>query len=283
MERIYYFCAMRSMLRVLIGFILISAGAGRCYSSIVLSASTGEPVIYASVGVVNRNLGTVADTLGRFSLNIPAEYINDSIRISSIGYLPKIFAVKDIDKIADTIFLADDAMMLSEVVVKPRVIKHKTAGRKGAGGFIFIDVEGYKAAGQGLAIPLRVKKLAWLKELGFTVMTDNKPLSKMKFRVNIYRKENNEYLLQNFNPIFFDYDKSQLDNGSFTYAFPEEIMLEDGDYYIELEFLENFFNEYFIMRTKPLTGKTRYRYASQSGWETLPFGAPVYVEYDSME
>lgn len=191
MERIYYFCAMRSMLRVLIGFILISAGAGRCYSRIVLSASTGEPVIYASVGVVNRNLGTVADTLGRFSLNIPAEYINDSIRISSIGYLPKIFAVKDIDKIADTIFLADDAMMLSEVVVKPRVIKHKTAGRKGAGGFIFIDVEGYKAAGQGLAIPLRVKKLAWLKELGFTVMTDNKPLSKMKFRVNIYRKENN--------------------------------------------------------------------------------------------
>lgn len=60
-------------------------------------------------------------------------------------------------------------------------------------------------------------------------------------------------------------------------------MLEDGDYYVELEFLENFVNEIFIMRTKPLTGRTRYRYACQSDWETLPFGAPVYIEYDSVE
>lgn len=60
-------------------------------------------------------------------------------------------------------------------------------------------------------------------------------------------------------------------------------MLEDGDYYVELEFLENFANEFFIMRTKPLTVRTRYRYASQSDWEILPFGAPVYIEYDSVE
>lgn len=191
--------------------------------------------------------------------------------------------VKDIKNIPDTILLADDIVRLSEVVVKPQRIKHKTAGRKGASGFIHIEVEGYKAAGQGLATTLKVKERAWLKELGFTIVTDDKPLSRMKFRVNIYRKEEDEYMLQNFNPIYFDYDKSQLDNGSFTYRFPEEIMLEAGDYYVELEFLENFFNESFVMKTKPLTGKTRYRYASQSDWETLPFGASVYIDYDSVE
>lgn len=106
----------------------------------------------------------------------------------------------------------------------------------------------------------------------------------MKFRVNVYRNEKNEdYILQNIPPVYFDYDKSQLENGSFVYVFPEEIMLAGGDYYVELEFLENFSNEYFIMRTKPLTGKTRYRYASQSKWETLPFGASLYVEYDDVE
>lgn len=56
-----------------------------------------------------------------------------------------------------------------------------------------------------------------------------------------------------------------------------------SDYYIELEFLENFSNEFFIMRSKPLTGRTRYRYASQSHWQTLPFGAHLYIEYDSVE
>lgn len=274
---------MESLFRTVICLVLVLASAHLCHSRTVLSESTGEPVIYASVGVINRNLGTVADTAGNFSLQIPPEFVNDSIRISSIGYVAKTFAVKDIKSIPDTIFLSEDVRMLSEVVVKPQRVKHKIAGRKGAGGFIYIEVEGYKAAGQGLATPLKVKGRAWLKELGFTIVTENRPLSEMKFRINIYRKEDDHYVLQNFNPIYFDYDKSQLDNGLFTYKFPEELMLEDGDYYVELEFLENFANEFFIMRTKPLTGRTRYRYASQSDWETLPFGAPVYIEYDSVE
>lgn len=221
--------------------------------------------------------------MGNFSLSIPAEFVNDSIRISSIGYVAKTFAVKDIKNIPDTIFLTDDAILLNEVIVKPQKIKHKTAGRKGAGGFVYIEVEGYKAAGQGLAIPLDVKKRAWLKELGFTIQTDNRPLSKMKFRVNIYRKEDDGYILQSFKPIYFDYDKSRLKNGAFTYSSLDEIMLEEGNYYVELEFLENFSNELFVMKSKPLTGRTRYRYANQSAWETLPFGAPIYIEYDSVE
>lgn len=261
------------------GFLSILSG----YSRTVLSESTREPIIYASVGVINRNLGTVTDTLGNFSLSIPVEFVNDSIKISSIGYVAKIFAVKNIKNIPDTIFLADDAIILNEVIVKPQRIKHKTAGRKGDGGFVYIEVEGYKAAGQGLATPLNVKKRAWLKELGFTIQTDNRPLSKMKFRVNIYRKEDGEYILQNFKPIYFDYDKAQLKDRSFTYTFPDEIMLDEGNYYVELEFLENFSNELFVMKSKPLTGKTRFRYASQSAWETLPFGAPIYIDYDSVE
>ena len=263
----------------LIGFSSVLTG----YSRTVLSQSTMEPIIYASVGVINRNLGTVTDTLGNFSLNIPAEFVNDSIRISSIGYVAKTFAVKDIKNIPDTIFLTDDVILLNEIIVKPQRIKHKTAGRKNAGGFIYIEVEGYKAAGQGLATPLNVKERAWLKEMGFTIQTENRPLSKMKFRVNIYRKQDEEYTLQNFKPIYFEYNKSQLVDGAFTYKFPDEIMLDEGNYYIELEFLENFSNELFVMKSKPLTGKTRYRYASQSAWETLPFGAPIYIEYDSVE
>ena len=274
---------MKSLLRTIFCLVLTTAISNIGHSRTVLSESTREPIVYAGVGVINRNLSTVADTLGNFSLKIPAEFINDSIRISSIGYIAKTFAVKDIINIPDTIYLADDVMMLNEVVVKPQRIKHKTAGRRGAGGFLYIEVEGNKAAGQGLATPLNVKERAWLKELGFTILTENRPLSKMKFRVNIYRKEDKEYILQNFNPIYFDYDKSQLDNGLFIYKFPEEIMLDEGNYYVELEFLENFSNEFFIMKSKPMTGRTRYRYASQSDWETLPFGAPIYIEYDSVE
>lgn len=71
----------------------------------VLSETTKEPVIYAGVGIINRNLGTVTDSLGRFSLSVPVEFINDSIRVSSVEYVAKTFAIKDIAAMPDTILL----------------------------------------------------------------------------------------------------------------------------------------------------------------------------------
>lgn len=253
------------------------------YSRVVISQSTREPIVYASVGIVNRNLGTVTDSLGHFSLSVPNEYLNDTLRISSIGYISQSFVVRDFSSIPDTIMLVDDLVELPEVVVKPQRINHRTAGRKASGGFIYIDVEGYKAAGQGLAIPIKVKERAWLKELGFTILANNSTLSHMKFRINVYRKNDGRYEPTNIRPTYFDYDKSELQDGKFVFSFPEELMLAEGDYYVELEFLENFTNEFFIMRSKPMTGRTRYRYASQSEWKTLPFGSTIYIDYDTTD
>ncbi len=80
--------------------------------------------------------------------------------------------------------------------------------------------------------------------------------------------------------MYFDYERDALVDVRFSYTFPEEITLEKGEYYVELEFLENFSNALFLMKTRPMTGRTRYRYASQSDWETMPFGAPIYVGYE---
>lgn len=254
------------------------------FARVVVSKTTGQPIIYASVGVINRDLGTVTDSLGRFSLRIPVAYMNDSVRISSVGYISQTFAVSDLKDIPDTIRLSDDVVTLSEVMVKPQKIVHKIAGRKSDSGFIYIEVEADRAAGQGLAVPLTSVKRVWLKGLGFTLQVNNKTLSRMKFRMNVYVKDKNGYTLSGtIKPLYFDYRKSDLVDGHFKYELPEEIMLEQGKYYVELEFLENFAPENFIMKTSVLTGKTRYRYASQSGWKTLPFGAPFYIEYDSLK
>ena len=77
-----------------------------------------------------------------------------------------------------------------------------------------------------MATTLKIKGRAWLKELGFTILTENRPLYEMKFRINIYRKEDDQYILQNLNPRCFDYDISQLDNGLFTYPFGAPVYIE---------------------------------------------------------
>lgn len=251
----------------------------------VVSLETGEPIIYASVGVINRNLGTVTDSLGNFSLNIPMTFIDDSVRISSVGYVAQTFAVRDLKSVPDTIRLADDAIALAEVVVKPGKVKRRIAGRKSGGGFITIDVENYKAVGQGLAIPMKIKKLGWMREFGFFLRVNDYTLKHMKFRLNYYIKDGGSYrLVPGLKPIYFDYDISGLDEkGQFRFVLPEEVILEKGDYYVEMEFLENFHDAIFDMPSKPMSGLTRYRYASQSEWESFPFGAPIYMEYDSLE
>lgn len=254
------------------------------FGRVVVSQSTGEPIIYASVGIVNRNLGTVTDSAGYFSLSVPPEYAGDSLRISSLGYVAQTFAVKDFRAVPDTIKLADDAILLADVVVKPQKVVHKTAGNRSGSGFIYIEVERDRAAGQGIAVPLKVDKRAWLKEIGFVVVVDDYTVPRMKFRVNIYAKAGDSYRpLTSVRQHYFDYDRDALVDGRFSYTFPEEITLEKGEYYVELEFLENFSNALFLMKTRPMTGRTRYRYASQSDWETMPFGAPIYVEYDTLK
>ena len=117
------------------------------FGRVVVSQSTGEPIIYASVGIVNRNLGIVTDSAGYFSLSVPPEYAGDSLRISSLGYVAQTFAVKDFRAVPDTIKLADDAILLADVMVKPQKVVHKTAGNRSGSGFIYIEVERDRAAG----------------------------------------------------------------------------------------------------------------------------------------
>lgn len=272
------------MLRLVIPVVVsVAAFSSGAHPRVVVSGADNSPVPYASVGLLHHTLGTVADSLGHFSMTVPADCLGDTLRISAIGYLHRDFIVRDLLQMPDTIRLDDDAISLGEVVVKPLKIKHRTAGRKGSGGFIYINVEGYKAAGQGLAVALNVRKRAWVKSLGFTVVDNAHTLSKMKFRINFYRKDGGEYVPEKIKPYYFDYRRSDLRDGKYEYVFPEEVLLDKGEYYVELEFLSNFENEFFYMQSRPLTGKTRYRYASQSKWETLPFGAPLYVDYDSEE
>lgn len=128
----YKFC--RGIVAGAVVALCVSEMGGR----VVVSQATGEPVVYASVGVVNRTLGTVTDSLGNFSLTVPREYFNDTIRISSVGYVAQSYAVKDFAALPDTVRLADAVIELNEVVVKPQRIKSKTAGRRNAGGFIYI-------------------------------------------------------------------------------------------------------------------------------------------------
>lgn len=231
-----YFSIYRFIFSIITVMVIAIPSYGR---RTVISSTTGKPIPYASIGFINKILGTVADSCGNFILKVPELTHGDTLKISCVGFTSRLFPYHELASLPDTIALDDAPVLIPEVIVKPQIIKSHTAGRRYGGGFIFIDLEGYKAAGQGLAVPLKVNKSAWLKEIGFTVVNDKNALSSMKFRVNVYRKEEGKYELDNIEPVYFDFNISDLDNdGHFAFKFPEEITLDKGEYYVELEFLQ---------------------------------------------
>ncbi|HEY3404905.1 MAG TPA: carboxypeptidase-like regulatory domain-containing protein [Ohtaekwangia sp.] len=52
----------------------------------VVDKDTSEPLVFASVSIKGKPIGTIANFLGEFDFHFPAEYRNDILVISMIGY-----------------------------------------------------------------------------------------------------------------------------------------------------------------------------------------------------
>lgn len=82
----------------------------------ILDFSTLLPIESASIYVQNTTIGTVSNSDGKFVLQIPKEFENDSLIISSIGYKSFKSVVSEFDESTD-IYLEEDIASLDEIVL----------------------------------------------------------------------------------------------------------------------------------------------------------------------
>ena len=100
---------------------------------VIKNAQTNEPIPYVNIGILNRDKGTVSNENGEFTLEIPNEFINDTIKISSIGYESRIFIANEFIKTLKenkNITLSEKVIELNEVVVSNKKLKEKILGNK---------------------------------------------------------------------------------------------------------------------------------------------------------
>lgn len=243
----------------------------------VIDVQSREPIAYASVGVVERTLGTLTDTTGRFSLDVPVKLDDDSLRISCVGYGELTMSVADARKCKEFALEAVE-YPLPEVVVMPIKTTAKHYGRKSAKGSMFLVVEGDSGAGKEMGMQFKTKKRAWIKNVSFAIVENDRMLTRMPFRLNLYEKQGNEYTNNLVSSLQFLYTKEVIVEGRFTFNLPTPIVIEKGEYIIAVEFLENFPNHNFHMRTGIMTGHTFYRYAPQSSWKKIPLGSTLAID-----
>ncbi len=67
------------------------------YKGRVAGVGTGSPLPYATVAVLHDGYGVITNKEGYFSLQIPADYLKDTLTVSSLGYYPVKVPVSELD------------------------------------------------------------------------------------------------------------------------------------------------------------------------------------------
>lgn len=157
----------------------------------VFDQATQAPVAYASIGVLHRPAGTVADAEGRFTLDVPAAYDSDSLRLALLGYAPLTVRVADfrrqLTQGGGQVLLRATPTPLAEVLVRPgtatrRVIGNSTVSNTVSGGFKLNKL------GSQLAQGLHLRRPATLEEVSFHVAACT--YDSLFYRINVYQVAN---------------------------------------------------------------------------------------------
>ena len=159
----------------------------------ILSGS--NPVSYASIGIVGKDIGTVADEKGHFNIVIELSKISldeDIIIVSCLGYLDKSFSIKDLSFDSNSpiiINLVKTDLKLNEVFVRPKKIKEKKFGNSWVyvltSSAIFTRGEDVSdALGRETGMVLKIDSSIRIKD--FNMYVTGSQFKSVKFRLQFY-------------------------------------------------------------------------------------------------
>jgi hypothetical protein len=88
-------------------------------SGVVTNKKSGKPVPFAAIHVPCSSTGTISNYEGVFELNLPSEFIADTLMVSCIGYNPEIILSEDFLMGPVTTELAPTKFQIEELIVRP--------------------------------------------------------------------------------------------------------------------------------------------------------------------
>jgi len=241
----------------------------------VFSDETNTGIAYVNIGVIGKDIGTVSDASGNFTLNLDKIYDNDSIRFSIIGYKSKAFLVgyfKE-DSIKN-IYLSPRSYYLTEVKVffhRPVRVLLGTPVTSNALKSGFADNE----LGSELGINVESRKQVRLKDINLNVAVCT--FDSVTYRINIYQAKNDtsfENILAK--PIYISFTKDQI-NKVIKFDLSQYSINVEGNILITLELYKDMGAGRLLFHTQFFTGYTYHRKTSQGRWTKAPGLVGMYL------
>ncbi|KAA8482938.1 alpha/beta fold hydrolase [Arcticibacter tournemirensis] len=160
-------------------------------NGVTIDGQTGLPLPYVSIGIKNKPIGTVSDSIGQYSLSHAGTDIDnkDSIFFSAVGYRSVKMDWNSFIAKEKIVKFYQSPQMLEVVNVKAKPGQIKTYGRSNASIIFFPAM--YKSIpkysdekGREQATILKIDQDVFLRRLSFKI--NRRTFRKIKFRMNIY-------------------------------------------------------------------------------------------------
>ena len=252
---------------------------GQSISGTVLEMNADIPVEYVNIGIVGKNVGTVSDQYGRYTLQISPEYQDDTLRFSCIGYHSYSVKVADFIHLNNgNVGLEKRMCELEKVVARPKKLKHKTLGINTKSKINQVCHGGYEenatnTGGAELGILIKNKETVFIKELNFNLVKFS--FDTVLFRINIYKPH--KYIqFENIlcNPFYVSISEQKIVKDKITIDLRHLNIVVKEDFLVTFELvkLKQDFSICFCANDKQ---NSYGRCASQGVWETLPAGISI--------
>jgi hypothetical protein len=105
------------------GFVLFSLLVLQLHSQVITGkiydASSGAPLEYVSIGIIETSVGTITDEKGNFNIEVKGLSTNARVRFSMIGFKSQTFTIEQLSLKENIIKLENEAVQLKEVIIKP--------------------------------------------------------------------------------------------------------------------------------------------------------------------
>jgi len=163
---------------------------------VIVGGDNQKALAYASVGLLNKPVGTVADSAGNFTLAFGGGEMDDTLQVSMVGYWPVKGLVKAFAKTDGRIVisLSKKVTQLNEVTVSNQFAHTVIVGRQSNESLIQVSLipKGDRPPMIGAESGLKIRAPhypALLDNLNFYISGNN--FKFIKFRVNMYSLNHN--------------------------------------------------------------------------------------------
>jgi len=250
----------------------------------VLSTSTNAGIGFVNVVIVGKNIGTVSDEDGNFTIEHVNLFDSDSLRFSIIGYESKNLSVLQFkEDSVKKVFLDLKIYKLLEVNVvhkkgrKPKeiIIGTPVVSNDLKSGFENNDL------GSELGIKVHVKQPVLLKDLNLNVATCT--FDSVTYRLNIYQSVNQiEYKNILTEPIYISFSKDKIMN-VISYDLRKYSIIVEGNILIALELYKDLGEGSLLFHTEFFTGFTFHRKTIEGNWTKSPGVIGMYLDGQIIE